>query len=47
MDHLNYQMSSVERRHKHLSHATSYKSRHIGAALTMNFSRFVNYRDII
>lgn len=32
-DYLNYRMKSVERRHKHLAHATPHKLRHTGATL--------------
>ncbi|XUC96094.1 hypothetical protein IGJ12_003296 [Enterococcus sp. DIV0802b] len=30
---LNYRMKSIERRHKHLTHATPHKLRHTGATL--------------
>lgn len=32
-DYLNYRMNSIERRHKHLAHATPHKLRHTGATL--------------
>lgn len=32
-DYLNYRMKSIERRHKHLAHATPHKLRHTGATL--------------
>lgn len=32
-DYLNYRMKSIERRHKHLTHATPHKLRHTGATL--------------
>lgn len=33
-DYLNYRMKSIENRHKHLAHATSYKLRHTDTTLT-------------
>ena len=32
-DYLNYRMKSIERRHKHLTHAPPHKLRHTGATL--------------
>lgn len=41
-DYLNYRMKSIERRHKHLTHATPHKLRHTGATLAKKAGRSID-----